>query len=121
MRLADWHVTGYEIGVTTESMTKGHVTGRVSHITCSRNVAARKTLSSLLFSLTQWHAGTLSAYVEDAEDALVIGETPVFVGVVAEEEVDEAAHKTETHQEKAQHRNAKMTVHSSPNDSSKSA
>lgn len=53
-------------------------------------------------------------------DALVIEEVLVFVGVVAEGEVDEAAHPTGTHQEKAQHHNAKTTVHSSLSDSSKS-
>ena len=59
------------------------------------------------------------AGVEDAEDALDIEEAPIIAGVVVEEEVD-AAHPTDTRQEKDQPRNAKTTVRSSPSDSSKS-
>ena len=60
------------------------------------------------------------ADVEDVEGALAIEETPISVGVVAGEEVDEGERLTEAHQEKDQPHNVKTMVRSSPNDSSKS-
>ena len=60
------------------------------------------------------------AGAEDAEDAPDIEEAHIIAGVVVEEEVDVAAHRTETRQEKDQPRNAKTMARSSPSDSSKS-
>lgn len=92
---------------------------RVSHHVQSHLRSLLNTSLGLCF-VHSWHAGVLSDYVEDAEDALFIEETPIFVEAVAEEEVDETVHPTGTRREKVQLHNVRMTVRSSLSDSNKS-